>query len=209
MVHETKFSLKISYSTHVCLAQLDRHQTCEPVMVSCEFNYHWRQLYLLRHLDANFVQTCQKCQICVIYENLDCLFGKMLLCHINKWRSRSSFILVTCCFDAKNCKSLSLTVTEIPHSGFLNLKHVDIISSTNSVLQIISLELALTLSLTLERKILVSIASFTRVVSISVNTKIQIGSGPIQMCQRWHQRLRLEWTRNKSLSKLFRISSID
>ena len=25
MVHETKFSLKISYSTYVCLAQLDRH----------------------------------------------------------------------------------------------------------------------------------------------------------------------------------------
>ena len=32
--HETKFSLKISYPTHVCLAQLDRHQTCKPVMVS-------------------------------------------------------------------------------------------------------------------------------------------------------------------------------
>ena len=26
----------------------------------------------LRHLDANFVQKWQKCQICVIYENLDC-----------------------------------------------------------------------------------------------------------------------------------------
>ena len=25
----------------------------------------------LRHLDANFVQKCQKCQICVIYENLE------------------------------------------------------------------------------------------------------------------------------------------
>ena len=34
VVHETKFSLKISYSTHVCLAQLDQHQTCKPVMVS-------------------------------------------------------------------------------------------------------------------------------------------------------------------------------
>ena len=28
----------------------------------------------LRHLDANFVQKCQKCQICVIYENLMYLF---------------------------------------------------------------------------------------------------------------------------------------
>ena len=34
VVHETKFSLKISYSTHICLAQLDRHQTYKPVMVS-------------------------------------------------------------------------------------------------------------------------------------------------------------------------------
>ena len=33
VMHETKFSLKISYSPHVCLAQLDRHQTCKPVMV--------------------------------------------------------------------------------------------------------------------------------------------------------------------------------
>ena len=34
VVHETKFSLKISYSTHACLAQLDQHQTCKSVMVS-------------------------------------------------------------------------------------------------------------------------------------------------------------------------------
>ena len=34
VVHEIKFSLKISYSTHACLAQLDQHQTCNPVMVS-------------------------------------------------------------------------------------------------------------------------------------------------------------------------------
>ena len=34
VVHETKFSLKISYSTHACLAQLDQHQACKPVMVS-------------------------------------------------------------------------------------------------------------------------------------------------------------------------------
>ena len=27
VVHETKFGLKISYSTHACLAQLDQHQT--------------------------------------------------------------------------------------------------------------------------------------------------------------------------------------
>ena len=71
-MQETKFSLKISYPTHVFLAQLDRHQTSKPVMVCCEFNSHWGQLYFLRHFDANFVQKCQKCQICVIYENLTC-----------------------------------------------------------------------------------------------------------------------------------------
>ena len=46
VVHETKFSLKISYSTHACLAQLDQHQTCNPVMVSVvSSNPTWRQLY--------------------------------------------------------------------------------------------------------------------------------------------------------------------
>ena len=57
------------------LEQLGKHHTSKPVMVSCEFNSHWRQLYfllkLLRHINVNFVQKCQKCQICVIYENLD------------------------------------------------------------------------------------------------------------------------------------------
>ena len=47
VVHETNLSLKI-YSNLACLAQLDRHQTCKPVMVSCEFNSHWRQLYFLK-----------------------------------------------------------------------------------------------------------------------------------------------------------------
>ena len=47
-VHETKFNLKISYSTHVCLAELDRHHTCKSVMISCEFKSHWRQIYFLK-----------------------------------------------------------------------------------------------------------------------------------------------------------------
>ena len=32
------------------LAQLDKNQTSKPVMVSCEFNYHRRQLYFLLKL---------------------------------------------------------------------------------------------------------------------------------------------------------------
>ena len=72
VVHETKFSLKISYSTHACLAQLDRHQTCKPVMVIVlSLNPTGGNFIFLRHLNANFVQKCQKCQICVIYENLE------------------------------------------------------------------------------------------------------------------------------------------
>ena len=81
VVHETKFSLKISYSTHVCLAQLDQHQTCKPVMVSVESsNFTGGNFIFWRHLDFNFVQKWQKCQICVIYENLDC--GAALLPHV-------------------------------------------------------------------------------------------------------------------------------
>ena len=33
VVHETKFSLKISYSAHAYLAQLHQHQTCKPAML--------------------------------------------------------------------------------------------------------------------------------------------------------------------------------
>ena len=36
------------YTTHVCLTQVDKlDQTSEPVMVSCEFDSHWRQFYFL------------------------------------------------------------------------------------------------------------------------------------------------------------------
>ena len=60
VVHETKFSLKISYSTHACLAQLDQHQTCKPVMVSVvSSNPTGGNFIFLRHLDANFVQKWQ------------------------------------------------------------------------------------------------------------------------------------------------------
>ena len=58
VVHETKFSLKISYSTHACLAQLDQHQTCNPVMVSVvSSNPTGGNFIFLRHLDANFVES--------------------------------------------------------------------------------------------------------------------------------------------------------
>ena len=74
VAQETKFSLKISYSPHACLAQLDRHQTCKAVTVSVVSSSPTGGNFIfLRHLDANFVQKCQKCQIYVIYENLDCL----------------------------------------------------------------------------------------------------------------------------------------
>ena len=57
VVHETKFSLKISCSIHACLAQLDQHQTCKPVMVSvASSNSTGGNFNFLRHLDVNFVQ---------------------------------------------------------------------------------------------------------------------------------------------------------
>ena len=82
VVHETKFSLKISHSTHACLAQLDQHQTSNPVMVSVLSSNPTggNFIFFLRHLDANFVQKWQKCQICVIYENLEwskCFFTRV------------------------------------------------------------------------------------------------------------------------------------
>ena len=55
VVHETKFSLKISYSTHAFLAQLDQHQICEPLMVSVVSSSPIGGNFIfLRHLDANF-----------------------------------------------------------------------------------------------------------------------------------------------------------
>ena len=57
MVPETKFSLKISYSTHACLAQLDQHQTYKLVMVSVVSSSPTGGNFIfLKHLDANFVK---------------------------------------------------------------------------------------------------------------------------------------------------------
>ena len=71
--HETNSFLKISYSTHVCLVQLERHKACKPVMVSVvSSNPTGGNFIFLRQLNANFVQKCQKCQNCVIYENHEC-----------------------------------------------------------------------------------------------------------------------------------------
>ena len=48
----------LKLSTHVCLAQLDQHQTCKPVMVSVvSSNPTGSNIIFLRHLDANFVQN--------------------------------------------------------------------------------------------------------------------------------------------------------
>ena len=66
VVHETKFSLRIFYSTHVWVAEWNRHLTSNPLMASVvSFNSHWRQLHFLliffRTLDVNFVENFQKC----------------------------------------------------------------------------------------------------------------------------------------------------
>ena len=56
VVHETKFSSKISHSAHACLAQLDQHQTCKPVIVVVVSSNPTGGNFIFLNLDANFVQ---------------------------------------------------------------------------------------------------------------------------------------------------------
>ena len=57
---------------------MDQHQTYKPVKVSVvSSNPTGGNFIFLRLLDANFAQKWQKCQICVIYENLDCIFVEL------------------------------------------------------------------------------------------------------------------------------------
>ena len=59
-------------STHACLAQLDQHQTCKPMLVSVvSLSPTGGNFIFVRHIGTNFVQKLQKRQICVIYENLE------------------------------------------------------------------------------------------------------------------------------------------
>ena len=58
------------------LAELDKHQTSHPVMVSVvsSISIGGNFIFLLRLFEPlifHFVEKSQKCQICVIYENLD------------------------------------------------------------------------------------------------------------------------------------------
>ena len=77
MVHETKFSLKISYSIHVYLAQLDGHQTCKPLMVSV-LSFFFK--------DTSMLIFIQKCQIVVIYKILDCGHQCIYNLSTNYWK---------------------------------------------------------------------------------------------------------------------------
>ena len=68
VVHETKFSLKISYSTHACLAQLDQHHTCKPVIVSVVSSNPTGGNF--NHLDAYFVQKMtEMSDLCYLQKN--------------------------------------------------------------------------------------------------------------------------------------------
>ena len=70
-IQKVKWCMKQNL-THACLAQLNRHQPCKPLMVSVVSSSPTGGNFpFLRHLDANFVQKYQKCQICAIYENLN------------------------------------------------------------------------------------------------------------------------------------------
>ena len=80
-MHQTKFSLKISYLTHVWLAELDKHRISKPVIVG---------VVSLILTGGNLIVCCnfskipqcqfckkkpQKCQICIVCKNLN-------LCHL-------------------------------------------------------------------------------------------------------------------------------
>ena len=43
--HETKFYLRIFYSTHVWVADWNKHLTSNPLMAGVVFNSHWRQQF--------------------------------------------------------------------------------------------------------------------------------------------------------------------
>ena len=81
VMHETKFSLKISYSTHVCLAQLNQHQTCKPVMVSVvSLSPTGGNFIFLRHLNRNFVKKITEMSDLFLFtETSNASLGKMLL----------------------------------------------------------------------------------------------------------------------------------
>ena len=73
VVHETKFSLKISYSTHACLAQLDQHQTCKPVMVIVVSSNPTGGNFILLNISMLILyKNDRNVRFCVFYENLGC-----------------------------------------------------------------------------------------------------------------------------------------
>ena len=84
VVHETKFSLNISYSTHACLAQLDQRQTCKPVMVSVvSSNPTGGSFIFLKHLDANFVQNDRNVRFVLLYLRKPRLTRSVTICPVD------------------------------------------------------------------------------------------------------------------------------
>ena len=80
MEHETKYNIRIFYSTHVWVAEWSRHLTSIPLMVGVVSSiptaagmettlfFCWN---FLKPLDVKFVQKYQKCQICIENEILN------------------------------------------------------------------------------------------------------------------------------------------
>ena len=68
----------MSLARHNKLAQLDKHQTSKPVLISCEFNSHWRQLQFLLKLFKT-----PRCQFCTEMSDLFYLRKPRMLCQLN------------------------------------------------------------------------------------------------------------------------------
>ena len=73
---------------------------------------------LFRHLDANFVQKCQKCQICVIYENLKNDTSLVVLLFYD-WTCVTPFHIKRRIQDSpRGCREMLINKTATPASPY-------------------------------------------------------------------------------------------
>ena len=68
VIREAKFSLKI-YSINLWLAELDKHQTSKPVVITVMSPFPIGNNFIFAEdIDVKFVQKSQNCQIYVVCE---------------------------------------------------------------------------------------------------------------------------------------------
>ena len=100
---------------HVRLAQFVKHQTFKPVMVSCEFNSHQRELYFFRKLFKAI-----PCQFCTEMSDL-CYLPKPQL--TNGSPSVSYFHKVVCCSLVTLIARLDVYYIGVTPQQFVSIRH--------------------------------------------------------------------------------------